>query len=204
MRNGIRNGESRAGSMIGATGAIFAIRRELWRPLPESTILDDVYTPMQIALGGRRVVFEEKDRARDKTVESSGREFARKVRTLTGNYQLCRLMPRLLIPNSGLVFRFYSHKLMRLVAPIFFLLLLMTGVILAVRPPGSDRLIYQAALAAQALFYSCVLLGACLLKRNRRVWVLNVAYVFSLMNAAALVGLFYFVMGKRDVWARGD
>lgn len=199
----IRKSESRAGSMIGATGAIFAIRRELWRPLPESTILDDVYTPMQIALGGRRVVFEEKARARDKAVESSGREFARKVRTLTGNYQLCQLMPRLLIPNSALVFRFYSHKLMRLVAPIFFLLLLAASVMLAVRPPANTGLIYQAALAAQSLFYGSVLVGACLLKRNRRVRVLSFAYVFSLMNAAALVGLLYFVMGKRNVWARG-
>ncbi len=110
----IRKSESRAGSTIGATGAIYAIRRELWRPLPESTILDDVYTPMRIALGGRRVVFEEKARARDKAVESPGREFARKVRTLTGNYQLCQLMPRLLVPTSALVFQFYSHKLMSL------------------------------------------------------------------------------------------
>lgn len=200
----IRKSESRAGSTIGATGAIYAIRRELWRPLPESTILDDVYTPMRIALGGRRVVFEEKARARDKAVESPGREFARKVRTLTGNYQLCQLMPRLLVPNSALVFQFYSHKLMRLAAPIFFLLLLAANVILAANPPGSGGLVYQAALAAQSLFYGGVLAGACLLKRNRRVRLLNFAYVFSLMNAAALVGLFYFVVGKRNVWARGE
>ncbi len=200
----IRKSESRAGSTIGATGAIYAIRRELWRPLPESTILDDVYTPMRIALGGRRVVFEEKARARDKAVESPGREFARKVRTLTGNYQLCQLMPRLLVPTSALVFQFYSHKLMRLAAPIFFLLLLAANVILAANPPGSGGLVYQAALAAQSLFYGGVLAGACLLKRNRRVRLLNFAYVFSLMNAAALVGLFYFVVGKRNVWARGE
>jgi biofilm PGA synthesis N-glycosyltransferase PgaC len=200
----IRKSESRAASTIGATGAIYAIRRELWRALPENTILDDVYTPMRIALGGRRVVFEEKARARDKAVESPSREFARKVRTLTGNYQLCQLIPRLLVPNSALVFQFYSHKLMRLAAPIFFLLLLAANVMLAAKPPANAVLIYQAALAAQSLFYGGVLAGACLLKRNRRVRMLTFAYVFSLMNAAALVGLFYFVMGKRNVWARGE
>jgi hypothetical protein len=52
----IRKSESRFGSVIGATGAIYAIRREVWKPLPLLTILDDVYTPMLIALGGRRVV----------------------------------------------------------------------------------------------------------------------------------------------------
>lgn len=200
----IRKSESRAGSTIGATGAIYAIRRELWRPLPESTILDDVYTPMRIALAGRRVVFEEKARARDRAVESPRREFKRKVRTLTGNYQLCQLMPRVLVPNSALAFQFYSHKLMRLAAPIFFLFLLAANVMLVAKQPANAGLIYSAALAAQSLFYAGVLAGACLLKRKRKVRVLNFAYVFSLMNAAALVGLFYFVTGKRNVWARGE
>ena len=200
----IRKCESRAGSMIGATGAIYAIRRELWCPLPESTILDDVYTPMRIALGGRRVIFEEKARARDKSVESPGREFARKVRTLTGNYQLCQLMPRLLIPGSVLLLQFYSHKLMRLVAPILFLVLLAANVFLVTNHPRGPGLIYETALATQSLFYVGVLAGALLLRRNHKVRLLNFAYVFSLMNAAALVGLVYFVVGKRNIWVRGE
>jgi biofilm PGA synthesis N-glycosyltransferase PgaC len=201
----IRKSESRSGSVIGATGAIYAIRRELWRPLPKSTILDDVYTPMGIALAGRRVVFEEKARAHDKADESAGREFARKVRTLTGNYQLCQLMPRLLFPNSALLLQFYSHKLMRLAAPIFLLLILAASVILATAP-GSNAaaLLYRAALAGQLVFYAGVAVGAYLLKHNRRVRLLNFAYVFSLMNAAALIGLLFFVLGKRNVWVRGE
>ena len=46
--------------------------------------------------------------------------------------------------------------------------------------------------------------GGILAKRNRKVRLLNVAYIFSVMNAAALVGLFYFIRGKRDVWAVND
>lgn len=199
----IRKSESRAGSMIGATGAIYAIRRELWQPLPNGTILDDVYTPMRIALGGRRVVFEEKARARDTAAESAGHEFARKVRTLAGNYQLCQLMPRLLIPSSALVLQFYSHKLMRLAAPIFFLLLLATNLIMAVPTSRhSIQYFYQATFLAQLIFYAGVLAGGYLLNRNRKVRLLNFAYMFSLMNAAAFVGLVYFVFGKRNVWAR--
>jgi poly-beta-1,6-N-acetyl-D-glucosamine synthase len=196
----IRKSESRAGSVIGATGAIFAIRKELWRPLPEATILDDVYTPMQIALSGKRVVFEERAIAKDNAAESSAKEFTRKVRTLTGNYQLCQLMPRLLMPTSLLVLKFYSHKLMRLFAPIHFLLLFAASVMLINRPDVG--IIYQAALVSQIAFYAGVLVAALFLKRNRRIPLLNFAYVFSLMNAAALVGLFYFVIRKRNVWAR--
>lgn len=198
----IRKSESRFGSVVGATGAIYAIRRELWRPLPVSTILDDVYTPMHIALRGRRVVFEEKARAHDRPSASAGGEFARKVRTLTGNYQLCQLMPRLLLPWGALAFQFYSHKLMRLAAPVFLLLLFASSALVVAGDPRA--IVYQAALAFQIVFYASVLAGAYLLRRNRKVRLLSFAYVFSVMNAAALVGLFYFLKGKRDVWVRGQ
>ena len=81
----IRKNESRFNSVIGATGAIYAIRKCLWQSLPPMTILDDVYTPMRIAMGGHRVVFEERACAYDQATDSAEREFARKVRTLLGN-----------------------------------------------------------------------------------------------------------------------
>ncbi|HJQ23226.1 MAG TPA: glycosyltransferase family 2 protein [Blastocatellia bacterium] len=196
----IRKSESRLGSVVGATGAIYAIRKSLWRPLPPMTILDDVYTPMRIAMAGHRVVFEEAARAYDQASGSARREFARKVRTLTGNYQLCQLMPRLLVPTSTLLLQFYSHKLMRLAAPIFFLLLFAVNVAIITAPGAA--LFYSVTLAAQLTFYACVAAGAALLKRQRKVRLLNFAYVFSVMNAAALVGLVYFIVGKRDVWVR--
>ena len=200
----IRKSESRFNSVIGATGAVYAIRRKLWQPLPKETILDDVYTPMQIALAGSRIVFDEKARAHDRASDSASREFSRKVRTLTGNYQLCQLMPRLLLPTNALLFQFYSHKLMRLAAPIFFLILLAANLAIIALPSGAtNTLFYEASLAAQIIFYASVLAGGYLLKHERKVRLLNFAYVFSVMNAAALVGLIYFILGKRDVWVRG-
>jgi poly-beta-1,6-N-acetyl-D-glucosamine synthase len=201
----IRKSESRFNSVIGATGAVYAIRRKLWQPLPKETILDDVYTPMQIALAGSRIVFDEKARAHDRATDSASREFSRKVRTLTGNYQLCQLMPRLLLPTNALLFQFYSHKLMRLAAPIFFLILLAANLqIVALPSNATNTLFYEASLAAQIIFYASVLAGGYLLKRKRKVRLLNFAYVFSVMNAAALVGLIYFILGKRDVWVKGQ
>jgi len=199
----IRKNESRLASVIGATGAIYAIRRELWKPLPVGTILDDVFTPMSIALRGHRVVFDERARAHDLASESSNHEFSRKVRTLLGNYQLCQLMPRLLVPNRALLFQFYSHKLMRLAAPIFLMILLASNAILAARRiHEATSVFYQISLAGQLAFYAAVLAGGYLLRHNHRIRLLNFAYVFSMMNAAALVGLIYFVFGKRNVWAR--
>jgi len=191
----IRQNEAGFDSIIGAAGAIYAIRRELWRPLPAATILDDVYTPMCIALRGLRVVFEARAVAYDAAPDSASREFSRKARTLMGNYQLCQLMPGLLVPSHRLFFQFLSHKLSRLAAPFFLIALLLSNVGLA-----GQSLVYQLTLTGQLAFYISVLAGSVLRKHHRKLRLLNIAYVFSVMNAAALVGLLYFIRGKRNVW----
>jgi poly-beta-1,6-N-acetyl-D-glucosamine synthase len=201
----IRKSEARFRSVIGATGAIYAIRRNLWAPVPPETLLDDVYTPMRIAMQGYRVVFEGKALAHDVMAKSASREFSRKVRTLMGNYQLCQLMPRLMLPTNGLLLQFFSHKLMRLAAPIFMVLLLVTNMLLATRTDfTAEAFFYQVVFTGQLSFYLSVLFGWLLSKSNRKVRLFNVAYVFSVMNAAALVGLFYFLFSKRNVWARSE
>jgi cellulose synthase/poly-beta-1,6-N-acetylglucosamine synthase-like glycosyltransferase len=201
----IRKNESRFDSSVGATGAIYAIRRELWSPLPESTILDDVYTPMRIALEGYRVIFEEKARAYDQAVSTGRQEFLRKARTLTGNYQLCRLMPQLLVPTHRLVIQFYSHKLMRLIAPVLMVVSLISNAVICIGQEGSGwPMVYAFFLTAQVGFYLLVAAGWMLPGHNRLVRLAKAAYAFTLMNAAALLGLIYFVTGKQDVWTRTE
>jgi len=201
----IRRSEADFDSCIGAVGAIYAIRRELWQPLPTGAILDDVYTPMQIALSGYRVVYEEKARAYDHVSATAGREFSRKVRTLLGNYQLCQSMPGLLSPSHRLFVQFFSHKLLRLAAPLLMLVLLASNAVIAAASIGAaENLFYVTVLIAQIGFYLVVAIGWALSGRNSRLPLVNIAYVFSLMNAAAIVGLLYFIVGKRDVWARSE
>jgi cellulose synthase/poly-beta-1,6-N-acetylglucosamine synthase-like glycosyltransferase len=114
----LRNNESRSGSMIGVTGALYALRRSHFQPVPEATILDDVLIPMRAALTGSRVVFEPGAVAFDRVSEDAASERRRKLRTLSGNFQLLQIEPRLLDPTRNpLWFRFASHKLLRLAAP---------------------------------------------------------------------------------------
>ena len=120
----VRKLESASGSVVGATGAIYAIRRELYSEIPPETLLDDVFVPMNVARMGKRVVFQPSAIARDRIFSGKGKEFSRKVRTLTGNYQLVRLAPWLLSPANPLLFRFISHKLLRLLVPLFLILML--------------------------------------------------------------------------------
>jgi len=159
----LRRLESAIGSMIGATGAIYAIRRHLWQPLPPNTILDDVLTPMRVVLAGHRVVFNERARAFDRVPVDAEAEARRKVRTLAGNYQLPLLEPRLLLPWRNPVWlQYVSHKLGRLVVPYALLTLFGTSILLA-----NTNLLYAAVLIAQVGFYLLAGYGAVVELRSR-------------------------------------
>jgi len=160
---GLRRMETAVGSTLGATGAIYAIRRPLWRDLPADTILDDVLTPMRVVLAGYRVVFEERARAFDRAAVDADAEARRKVRTLAGNYQLLTLEPRLLLPWRNPVWlQFVSHKLGRLAVPYLMLVAFAASIVLATHP------FYFAVLAAQVAFYLLAGYGAVLELAARR------------------------------------
>jgi cellulose synthase/poly-beta-1,6-N-acetylglucosamine synthase-like glycosyltransferase len=94
----VRAMESDIHSLPGATGAIYAVQRELFEPLASETILDDVVTPMRIVLKGKRSIFDPAARAYDAASPGEQKEYERKARTLAGNYQLFARMPELLAP----------------------------------------------------------------------------------------------------------
>lgn len=151
----LRRLESRVRSTLGATGAIYAMRRGLWEPLPARTLLDDVLAPMRVVLGGRRVVFEERARAYDRVAPSGSAESRRKTRTLAGNYQILSLEPRLLVPFVNPVWLQYtSHKIGRLIVPWALVAALVSSAVLAI-----DRWPYAMALMVQLCFYGLAALG---------------------------------------------
>lgn len=159
----LRRHEALVHSVLGATGAIYALRRSCWRPLPEDTLLDDVLAPMRAVLDGHRIVFDEAARAYDRTAPDASAEVRRKRRTLAGNYQILAHEPRLLLPIANPVWlQYVSHKVGRLVVPWALLALFGSSAVLA-----SAAWIYAAAFAAQGLFYGLALVGAWLDTRER-------------------------------------
>jgi cellulose synthase/poly-beta-1,6-N-acetylglucosamine synthase-like glycosyltransferase len=189
----VRKLESYSGSVVGATGAIYAIRRECYKELPPGTLLDDVLIPMQVARMGRRVVFQPLAIARDRLFDARGKEFSRKVRTLTGNYQLLRLAPWLLSASNPLLFRFISHKLMRLAVPLFLVTLLIASGLAR----GS---FYRTAFLIQIFFYALAAIGT-LVPSTGRFKLVSIANAFVMLNAAAAVAFYNFVAGRNGVWA---
>jgi biofilm PGA synthesis N-glycosyltransferase PgaC len=191
----IRELESGSGSVVGATGALYAVRRELLTEVPEGTILDDVYIPMQVVRQGKRVVFDSRARAWDSPDLGGNREFGRKVRTLSGNYQLVQLAPWLLSVKNPLLFEFVSHKLLRLAVPFALAALLVASIVLS----GP---IYRIALVLQAVFYSLSLLAGLRLSRGPLARVSDPALTFVLLNSAAALAFVNFVTGRKAVWVR--
>jgi cellulose synthase/poly-beta-1,6-N-acetylglucosamine synthase-like glycosyltransferase len=112
----IRKQLSRLDSVLGATGCIYAMRRQLARPLPQGTLNDDMYLPLAAFFRGYRVVLDDAALAFDcPTMLAS--EFRRKVRTLAGVYQIVGSYPALLGPRNRMWIHFFSHKLARLLMP---------------------------------------------------------------------------------------
>ncbi len=193
----IRELESASGSVAGATGAIYCARRSLLdaSPLPEGAILDDVLLPMQIVRQGFRVIFDSRAQAWDAPYLGKGREFSRKVRTLSGNYQLLQLAPWLLSSQNKIRFEFVSHKLSRLASPFALLALFIASLFL-------PQPFYRAALGAQLAFYALSLAALAGVKIGPLSRIADPARTFVILNSAAMVAFINFVTGRKAVWVR--
>jgi hypothetical protein len=190
----VRLSESRVGSTVGATGAIYAMRRRLFQPFPEDTILDDVLIPMRIARSGYRVVFDPAALAFDRAPATAREEFSRKARTLAGNFQLLFRERWLLNPWANrLWLQTVSHKGLRLLGPVLLVAALVSNLILFDRPG------YRLAFLAQVSFYAGGLAGGMLRGRGRVFAIFSLPYAFCLVNGAAIVGAFRFFSSRQRV-----
>ncbi len=182
--------------LAGVSGCCFAMRAELFRPAPAGSILDDVVYPLQVIQQGRRVWWEPEARVYDR-VMTGGVELARKVRSLTGNYQLLGQFWPLFCPWRGRVaWSLWSHKLCRLVVPLALLAAAGTSLALVRQP------LYAAAVTLQGWLYllgTAGALSACLRRQSR---LINACGTFVLLNLAALMALVSVVVrgGPRVVW----
>lgn len=179
-------------SIFGATGALYAIRRELAVPIPPDALLDDMYLPLPAFFKGLRLIVDSRARMFDYATGLSS-EFRRKVRTLAGNYQILRAYPQLLGPGNRLWFHFWSYKFARLLLPL--------GLIgVAVFAIGLPSPWARVAALPQGLFYAAALSDTLipegwLLKRFT-----SPARTFVTLVAAALCAISIFFLPTSVFW----
>ncbi len=188
----IRNEESKLDSVIGATGAIYAMRRTDYRPLPADTLIDDVVQPMQALVRGRRVLFEPGAVAYDPQTLETRHEQRRKVRTLAGNYQMLFRHPGWLLPQVNRCWwQLLSHKVLRLGGPLYLTACLGASVALA---PSSG--FFRLVLAAQILAYLAALAGISPALRRYRLFSLPAGFLFLQVQSARAFS--YYLRFRRD------
>jgi len=190
----LRTSEALIDSCIGCTGAVYAVRRELYRPIPTDTLLDDVVIPMLVAQAGYRVLYEPAALAYDPQVLDPIREKVRKRRTMAGNFQMLFRYPEWLLPwKNRLCWQLLAHKYLRLAGPVLLLLILLTSIGLVSSP------FYRVMLGLQALFYLLALIGLLAPQLKVKIFALPAGFMF--LNWMVVRGFLYYLKApKSGTW----
>jgi len=193
--------ESRLGALLGSNGGIYAIRRDLFPGLPQGTIIDDFYIPMEIKRrSGCRIVYDTKAVAREETAASIGAEFRRRSRIGAGGFQAIGMLWRLLSPTHGWVaFAFFCHKVLRWLCPFFLVIAVISNAMIL------DTEFGQAMFALQLLGYTLASVGPWIPNRPKVLKLLRLPAMFVSMNVALLFGFFKWAFKRQSgTWACTD
>jgi cellulose synthase/poly-beta-1,6-N-acetylglucosamine synthase-like glycosyltransferase len=188
----IRRNLNRVDAMLGATGAIYAIRRELATPIPPETLLDDVYLPFIAAFQGFRIYFEDAAKAYDFPTSLQS-EFRRKVRTQAGIYQILMNFPGLLWPGNRRFIHFLSHKIGRLLLPFAMIAALGSSFFIG----GPWR---EIALGGQVLFYGAALIDPIIPEGTAPKRITAVIRAFLVLITAAFCAIVVFFLPAQHLW----
>ena len=188
--------EGRLGATLTASGALYALRRECFRPLPPDTIIEDLIVPMTARRLGFRVLYDPEARATDFAAASVAGEFRRRVRVATGSFRALRTLAWIPL-DPATAFALFSHKLLRWILPFLLVGLLLSSAALVAQP------FYRGALLVQAAFYLWAAAGFLLRRRIQGVRHALMAYYLCAIHLAYIVGFIRFVSGRREgTWQR--
>ncbi|MDH7486891.1 MAG: glycosyltransferase family 2 protein [Anaerolineae bacterium] len=187
--------DSAVTSVMGAAGEFFAIRRELFQPPEEDSIIEDFVTSLRLVAAGWRVVYEAEAVAREEASPSLAGDWRRRTRIAAGGFQAIGRLRCLLSPAHGLVaWQYVSHRVLRWAVTPFLL-----AVVYALNPFLLGLPFYRLLFGAQTAFYASALLGYILTRLGRRGGPLQAAFYFCFANAAAWAGFWRYITGRQPV-----
>lgn len=201
----LKRKDSELFSVVGAAGEIFAIRKNLFQPVAEDSIIEDFVLSLSIAANGYRVIYEPEAISFETPSVSVSEEFKRKARISAGGFQaMLRLKHLVNIKKYGLLtFQYISHRVLRwAVVPPLFVLVLLTNINLVL---FTDNVFYQIILLAQGLFYLFGFLGWIFENKNIKIKIFSIPFYLMMMNYAVFVGFYRFLANKQKVtWERAS
>ncbi len=191
--------ESRLGLLAWASGACMAVRRDLFKPM-EPQYGEDCVVPLDIVSQGCQVLFAREAIAFEYRIAEPSAEFRARVRMTLRSFAGTLSRKSLLNPftHPWQAWVIYSHKVFRWLTPYFLILAFTLNLLWYSSSP------YRELLLAQAFLYSLALLGLILERKGKRIPIASSLYAFCLANAAMLIGVGQWILGKRIVWYRSQ
>lgn len=196
----IKEKESQLGCVVGANGAIYAIRKTLFEEMPADVINDDFHISMKIMEKGYKVIYENDAIGVEEVAPDFKSEFLRHVRDGAGHYRAISHLTRLLNPMKGVrFFTYVSHRLIRWMVPFFLPLIFISNVLLI------ESSFYMVMFLLQIVLYSNAVVSFFLQKYNVRLKFFNIPLFFLTTNLALMIGFWRNVVGTQDVtWNRTE
>ncbi len=185
------------GQTIGVYGAIYAIRKKEFTPIPNGFSVDDFYITMSVLKRKGKAIMEMNALTIEDVPNLISTEFRRKVRISAGNFQNLKAFFSCLIPPwSSLAFAFFSHKVVRWVGPIIILMIIISNFFLL-----NEGLLYDLSFFTILLLLTLPVIDLFLRKFNIHVVFLRFVTHFLTMNLALLIGLIKQLLGiKTYIW----
>jgi glycosyltransferase involved in cell wall biosynthesis len=194
----IKRLESRAGSLVGGDGALYSIRKALYKPLRPDD-LSDFVNPLQIVASGYRNIYEPDAFSIEEGAGSFAREYRRKVRIVNRAWRAMMRNRAVLNPLRYGLFSWecFSHKVLRWLVPVWLVGAFAANVALLGTSP-----LFAVTLAGQGAFYLLALLGGWLARRGRNGGLALVPYYFCMVNFASAHGIVDYLRGETyTTWA---
>ncbi len=185
------------GHMMGAFGACYALRADLFTPVPSNFIVDDFYLTLKAIEKNTKAIKELQAICYEDVSDNMFEEFRRKKRISAGNFQNLRTFAHLLNPLKGTIaFTFLSHKVLRWLGPFFLLTAFVCCCLLR-----QANYLYAVLFFVQIALLFVPLADYLLKKWNIHIKLFRFISYFGLMNIALLIGFFNYLKGiKSNVW----
>ena len=192
-------------STVGAAGELFSVRKDLFEPAPEGTIIEDFVQSLKVCTKGYVLRYEPNAYASEAPSASIRDEMKRKVRICAGAFQAMILLKELfnVFRFPVLSFQFISHRVLRwTLCPVALIVILLMNVFLVVSNAGT---VYVITLFIQCVFYVMGIVGWILVDKQIRIKILHVVFYFIFMNLAVVLGFRRFLQNKQSVlWEKAS
>jgi len=195
-------------SAIAVAGELFAIKKDLYVPIPEDTILDDFVLSLHVIEQGYIIAYNPNAYATEESSANISEEIKRKIRISAGGFQTIFRYPQFLniFKHPLYSFEYFSHKLLRwLVVPFAFIIVFFLNLYLALYSSQHWHLFYQILALLQIIYYLLAFLGWTIRNKKTQLKILFIPFYISLMNWTTILGLFrYLKKNQNQRWEKAS